>query len=142
MPSISVSPLFLAVSFYLLDRNPYKEPAPTSLFPAKNPYKGSRKLKDEDHVSAEVREQYVERIINLVLYDAENCQALKNFEPIMSNTHCIFAKKSVVWGAKDYDTTRTVGKVYIIIVLYSYLEAVNSNFSGVCSRFVCAQKQM
>lgn len=112
-PVIKFFCFFLAVSFYLLDRNPYKEPAPTPLFTAKNPYKGSRKLKDEDQVSPEVREQYVERIINLVLYDAENCQALKNFEPIMSNTHCIFAKKSVVWGAKDYDTTRTVGKVYV-----------------------------
>ena len=122
-----------------MDRNLYKEPVPTLPFPAKNPYKGSHKLKDEDHVSPEVREQYVERIIDLVLYDAENCQALKNFEPIMSNTHCIFAKKSVVWGAKDYDTTRTIGKAYI---LYSYLKVVDSNFSEVCSRFVCAQKQI
>lgn len=82
-------------------------------------------------MSSEVREQYVERIINLVLYDAENCQALKNFEPIMSNTHCIFAKKSVVWGAKDYDTTRTVGKVYSAVQL-GYLELVDV----VCLRFV------
>ena len=98
------------VSLYLLDRNQYNAPPPTPLFPAKNPYKGSRKLNDEDKVSSEVKAQYVEKILNLVLYDAENCQALTNFEPIMSNTHCIFAKKSVIWGARDYDRTMTVGK--------------------------------
>ena len=103
-----------AVSFYLLDRNQYKEPPPTPSFPNKNPYKGSRKLKDEDQVSPEVKEQYVEKILNLVLYDAENCQALRDFEPIMSNTHCIFAKKSVIWGARDYDATMTVGELGVL----------------------------
>ena len=73
-------------------------------------------MKDEDKVSPEVREQYVEKILNLVLYDAENCPALRNFEPVMSNTHCIFAKKSVIWGAKDYNTNLTVGEENGIIV--------------------------
>ena len=99
-----------------MDPNQYAEPPPTPAFPVKNPYKGSRKLKDEDKVSPEVREQYVEKILNLVLYDAENCPALGNFEPVMSNTHCIFAKKSVIWGAKDYNTNLTVGEENGIIV--------------------------
>lgn len=102
-------PLY-SVSLYLLDRNQYKEPVPIPSFPAKNPYKGTRKLEDEEKIPDEVKKQYMDKILNLVLYDAEDCQALRNFEPIISNTHCIFAKKSVIWGARDYDRNLTVGE--------------------------------
>ena len=113
IPLSAAAPLyypFHTVSLYLLDRNQYKEPAPLPSFPSKNPYKGTRKLEDEEKIPAEVKKQYVDKILNLVLYDAEDCQALRNFEPIISSTHCIFAKKSVIWGASDYDRKLTVGE--------------------------------
>lgn len=94
----------------MLDRNQCKEPAPLPSFPSKNPYKGTRKVEDEEKIPDEVKKQYVDKILNLVLYDAEDCQALRNFEPIISSTHCIFAKKSVIWGARDYDRKLTIGE--------------------------------
>ena len=104
-----------AVSLYLLDRNQYKVPPLVPSFPAKNPYKGTRKLKDEESIPSETKQQYVDKILNFVLYDAEDCQALRNFEPVMSNTHCIFAKKSVIWGARDYDRKLTVGELGVFL---------------------------
>ena len=58
-----------------------------------------------------VKEAFVNQIADfaLSLYDVENCRALRNFEPIQMNTHCTFAKKAVLWGARDYDASLTVG---------------------------------
>ena len=109
----------------MLDRNQYKEPARVPSFPAKNPYKGTRKLEDEEKIPDEVKKQYVDKILNLVLYDAEDCQALRNFEPIISNTHCIFAKKSVIWGARDYDRNLTVGKECAYVCSYLMHDTVH-----------------
>eukprot|EP01080_Neovahlkampfia_damariscottae_P007203 gene7203-11519_t len=36
-------------------------------------------------------------------YDPLNCFALQKFKPIKSNTECIFAKSSKVWGSNNYD---------------------------------------
>ena len=98
-----------AVSLYLLDRNRFsEEPKPT--FPGTNPYKRKRRVKDEEKVPPNVREKFAEDIQDLVLYDVENCQALRDFEPVQMNTHCIFAKKAILWGAYDYDRGLSVGK--------------------------------
>lgn len=79
-------------------------------FPGKNPYKGKRKVKDEEKVPQNLKEKYVEQILDLVLYDVENCEVLKNFEPVQRNTHCTFAKRSLLWGSQDYDKSLTVGE--------------------------------
>ena len=95
------------MSLYILDRNKYevrpKHP------PIKNPYKGKRKT-DESNVPPDVYDKYSQQILDLVLYDAEDCQALRDFEPVKMNTHCIFAKNSVLWGSKDYDRNLSLGK--------------------------------
>ena len=98
-----------SVSLYLLDRNHFTE-KPQEIFPGTNPYKRKRRVKDEDRVPPNIREKFTEQILDLVLYDVENCQALRDFEPVKMNTHCIFAKKSILWGACDYDQSLSVGK--------------------------------
>ncbi len=109
-----------AVSLYILDRNSYstasEKPMP---FPGKNPYKGKKRIKDEDKISPELKEKFVEQILDLVLYDVENCAALRNFDVIQQNTHCTFAKRSMLWGSHDYDTSMTLGKLY-----YRYRDTV------------------
>ena len=61
-----------------------------------------RRIKDEDKISEGLKEKYIERILDYVLYDVENCQTLKDFEPVKFNTHCTFARTAVLWGAQDY----------------------------------------
>ena len=103
-----------SVSLYLLDRNRFTE-KPQEIFPGTNPYKRKRRVKDEDRVPPNIREKFTEEILDLVLYDVENCQALRDFEPVKMNTHCIFAKKSILWGACDYDQSLSVGKTLSIV---------------------------
>ncbi len=103
------------MSLYILDRNLYNGPAKPSTsvtsFPGMNPYKGHRKVKDEEKVPPAVKEKYVEHILDLVLYDVENCEALRNFETLQRNTHCTFAKNSFLWGARDYDQSLSLGEL-------------------------------
>ena len=96
-----------------MDRNRYSE-TPRETFPGSNPFKRKRRVKDEDKIPANVRAKFTEDILDLVLYDVENCQALRDFEPVKMNTHCIFAKKSILWGACDYDQDLSVGKIKIL----------------------------
>ena len=103
------SPLFFAVSLYVLDRNQYNKPEP-KVAGTTNPYRRHKRVKDEEKVPVEIWEKYAREILDLVLYDVENCEALTNFEPVKSNTHCIFSKGSVLWGAQDYDMTLTIGE--------------------------------
>ncbi len=101
------------MSLYILDRNKYNEQpesTPDSLT-LKNPYRGHKKVKDEDKVPGAIWEQYARQILALVLYDVENCEALRNFEPVKNSTHCIFSRMSSLWGAWDYDGRLTVGKL-------------------------------
>ena len=67
-------------------------------------------MKDESKVPPRVQEKYTGLILDLVLYDAEECQALREFEVVKMNTHCIFAKKSILWGSRDYDRSLSVGE--------------------------------
>lgn len=77
-------------------------------------------MKDEEKVPAEVQRQYAATILDLVLYDVEDCQALRNFEPVKANTHCIFSKNSVLWGARDYDPELTLGKCVCGLCVLQY----------------------
>lgn len=61
-----------------------------------------RKVNDEENVPNELLNEYVQKILNYVLYDVENSKTLLNFEPIKMNTHCIFSQNSLLWGAPDY----------------------------------------
>lgn len=103
-----ISLICLLVSLYVLDRGSYIEPPKTEQFLGGNPYKRKRRVQDEGKIPLDVRDKYVEKILDLVLYDHENCQALSNFEVIKRNTHCIFSKKSFLWGAHDYDRSLTI----------------------------------
>lgn len=74
-----------------------------------NPYRKHQKVKDEEKVPVEILSEYSRKILELVLYDVENCQALRNFARVKDHTDCIFAKKSILWGAQDYDQELSVG---------------------------------
>ena len=52
--------------------------------------------------------KYTEQILDYVLYDAEGCSAVEQFEIVKSNTHCVFAKTSKLWGSCDYDIALTL----------------------------------
>lgn len=66
-------------------------------------------MKDKEKVPVEILSEYSRKILELVLYDVENCQALRNFARVKDHTDCIFAKKSILWGAQDYDQELSVG---------------------------------
>lgn len=100
------------MSLYVLDRNRYNTPtANVDPLPDANPYRRHRRVKDEDKIPVHVRDKYSRAILDLVLYDdMEDCEALRNFEPVKNNTHCIFSKNSVLWGARDYDSELFLGE--------------------------------
>ena len=97
-----------AVSLYVLDRSKY-QPKPSITTNTRNPYKGKRRVKDESKIPQNVHEKYTQLILDLVLYDAEECRALRDFEPVKMNTHCIFARKAILWGARDYNKALPLG---------------------------------
>ena len=105
---LSLSLWIPAVSLYVLDRNLYnKDPSSGQGDP--NPYRRHRRVKDEEKVPAEIWNQYAGQILDLVLYDVEDCAALRNFAAVKNETPCIFAKRSTLWGARDYDKDLTLG---------------------------------
>lgn len=55
------------------------------------------------NVPDKIVHKYTGEILDYVLYDAESCLALEQFEPVKLNTHCVFAKTSKLWGSRDYD---------------------------------------
>ena len=65
----------------------------------------THRVKDEINIPNDLVNRYASAILDYVLYDAENCQAVVNFDLIKSNTHCTFAKTARLWGARDYDHT-------------------------------------
>ncbi len=70
-------------------------------------------------MSVEIKEKYTKQILDLVMYDMENCEALRNFDAVKNNTHCIFSKKSILWGAFDYDKELSIGEFIIFNSLFS-----------------------
>ena len=105
-----IFPLLSSVSLYVLDRNAYEEKPKPEPFPGKNPYKGKRRVRDESKIPAAVQEKCMQQVLDLVLYDAEECRALRDFETVKMNTHCTFAKKAILWGAQDYDRSLSLGE--------------------------------
>lgn len=77
-------------------------------------------MRDENKIPRDLHDRYSQLILDLVLYDAEECQALRDFESIKMNTHCIFAKKSILWGARDYDRTLSLGKEHRLYIITQY----------------------
>lgn len=78
------------MTFYFLDRTATR-------------HRDSKIAATRDDIPVNIVTKYTESILNLVLYDAENCEALHHFEPVKANTHCVFAKTSKLWGSRDYD---------------------------------------
>ena len=92
----------------MLDRSRYTErPAVSNKL---NPFKRTHRVRDEANLPADVQEMYQRQILDLVLYDPEECKALRDFESVQMNTHCLFAKKAVLWGARDYEQSLSVGE--------------------------------
>lgn len=96
------------MSLYVLDRNRYNKPSESKAV-STNPYRRHRKVKDEEKVPAEIWDKYTRQVLDLV----EECEALRNFEVVKNNTHCIFSKKAVLWGAQDYDEELSIGEFEI-----------------------------
>ena len=67
-----------------------------------------KRVKGEENLPDNIKNTYTQEILNHVLYDAENCQALRNFEQVKRNTHCTFARTAILWGARDYDMSLTL----------------------------------
>ena len=97
------------MSLYVLDRNSYNLPA-TSKSSGTNPYKGKRRVKDEDEIPLNITNIYTKDILEFVLYDVYNTEALRNFKTVQNNTHCIFSKRAILWGARDYDVELSIGE--------------------------------
>jgi len=82
------------VTFYFLDK---RRITTTQLHDTK------KATGDADNIPDKIVKKYTESILNLVLYDAENCEAIDHFEVVKANTHCVFAKTAKLWGSHDYD---------------------------------------
>ena len=95
-----------------MDRNQYNRPKPTPdpYSSDSNPYRKHRRVKDESKISPDLWKDYTVQILDMVLYDVENCETLRNFDPVKNNTHCTFSKTARLWGARDYDSQLSLGK--------------------------------
>lgn len=102
------------VSLYILDRNRYSQPLQSNAdpLPGSNPYKGKKRVRSEEKIPVEVHDKFTAEIVDFVLYNVEDNEAVRNFEEIKKNTHCIFSKKAVLWGAQDYDKELSLGKLF------------------------------
>ena len=92
----------------MLDRNQYNGNKVN--LELSNPYGKKKRVREEENLPPEIVSKYVQGLLDLVLYDVEECAAVNNFKPIQNNTHCLFSKKAKLWGAKDYDSDLTLGK--------------------------------
>lgn len=92
----------------MLDRNHYTSQK-KQVFPGGNPYRRHRRVQDEEAVPVEVRRRWVGQVLDQVLHDAEEGLTLREFEVIKRNTECIFASKSLLWGATDYQPSLSLG---------------------------------
>ena len=82
-------------------------------------------MKDEDKIPADLRQKYIDNILDYVLYDAENCETLSHFEPVKTNTHCTFARMSKLWGALKYNPALSVeANVERYLTLHLYITHV------------------
>ena len=86
-------------------------------------------MKDEDQIPASLNKKYTEMILDFVLYDVENNQALQNFELVKNNTHCIFSKRAVLWGCRDYNNALSLeGNVIRYVACQKKLSSSSRTF--------------
>ncbi|XP_013083159.2 uncharacterized protein LOC106068361 [Biomphalaria glabrata] len=64
-----------------------------------NPFKGHT---GPGYLTAEKDAEIAKTIANFVLYDASKVACLKRFKVVKTNSECIFAKRSKLWGSQDY----------------------------------------
>ena len=72
-----------------------------------------REITSESHTKAAANKAEVVRhhdvckaVMDMVCpYDAEDCEALRRFAPVVKMSRCLFAKGARLWGSKDYDET-------------------------------------
>ena len=57
----------------------------------------------EEGVPDSLIQKYVTKVLDHVMYNVDDNQTLVHFEPVKANTHCIFSKTSVLWGARDWN---------------------------------------
>lgn len=69
-------------------------------------------------IPVKIVEKYTAEILDYVLYDAERCLAVEQFEPVKSNTHCVFAKTARLWGSRDYDIVLSLEENVKRLVMY------------------------
>jgi hypothetical protein len=100
----------IAVSFYVLKTE--KKAATPFVF---NPFKKQKKEmeKNLDDLADEEIQKFEHLVHDFVTYDAENCLALQHFEPLKQRSQCTFAKKSKVWGSRDWQEDLSLGKLGI-----------------------------
>lgn len=80
----------------------------------KNPFRGKIGLA---YLSAERESQVAEAVAELVLYDAQNVDSVRNFHVIKCSTECTFAKRSRIWGSPSYDDSLSLGKAVDLSLL-------------------------
>lgn len=62
---------------------------------------------------AELRSRVNSTVCDFVTYDATSVSALQHFQPVQENTECIFAKRAVLWGNRDWDTDIGLGTLAV-----------------------------
>ena len=98
--------ILIPASLYLL--SPTKKEMPSE----ENTEKTTRQIVNELYPlvdDAELRSRVNGAVCDFVTYDATSVSALQHFQPIQENTECIFAKRAVLWGNRDWDTDIGLG---------------------------------
>ena len=81
-------------------------------------YKAHRST-NRNTVPDKIVSKYTEEILEYVLHDAERCLAIEQFEPVTTNTHCVFAKTAKLWGSRDYDISLSLEENVRRSVIYA-----------------------
>lgn len=68
-------------------------------------YKAHRATNRNTALPDKIVSKYTAEILEYVLHDAERCLTIEQFEPVKTNTHCVFAKTAKLWGSRDYDAS-------------------------------------
>lgn len=71
----------------------------------KNPLKGKPQCTE---LKPELAEKVNKAIADLVTYDAEEADSLKDFNVVKANTECIFAKRSKIWGTPSWENDLSI----------------------------------
>lgn len=58
---------------------------------------------DEPELSATGTKEEYEELLESLRYNPVQTEAVERFQPIQQNTHCVFARKSLVWSTNNWD---------------------------------------